>query len=186
MRPQCWFLACGMFRIDRIQCDAISAVTLSERGLPGVPIFRSHPDLYGRLPLARRDLVRLVERVQFYIRPSVMGRLPSSSFFNRRSSRHDRSFAKPRCLRLVVSPQAWWRSSRCHRGSGSGLADCNTFLVVRRNHDPACVLRQALASVRGQRGGCQLHAFRNGAVPVKSSSLLVSTERAPWMSSVRR
>ena len=73
------------------------------------------------------------------------------------------------CGRLYP-PGVVRRSFRGHRGTGSGLDDCNASLVLRRNHDPGCVRRQALASVRGQRGGCQLHAWSKTIPECQSQS----------------
>ena len=76
---------------------------------------------------------------------SVMGRFPSSSIFNGSLSRHS------------IVALAWCRGSfgravrhRVRRGGGCSrrTGACST----------SCVLRRVLASVRGQRIGCQLHA----------------------------
>ena len=85
------------------------------------------------------------------------------------------------CGRLYP-PGVVRRSFRGHRGTGSGLDDCNASLVLRRNHDPGCVRRQALASVRGQRGGCQLHAWSKTIPECQSQS----RARTRWYGSATR
>ncbi len=84
---------------------------------------------------------------------SVMGRFPSSSIFNRSLSRQSVVFL------------AWCRGSfslavrrRVRRGGG-----CPRQVQFGRPHrsracSTSCVLRRVLASVRGQRIGCQRHA----------------------------
>ena len=89
--------------------------------------------------------------------PSVMGRSPSSMFFQRRTPRTDFRHADLKVDRgslfaggLNRSGEAWLLLSvRVARLSGAL---------------PIGVRRQALASVRGRRGGRQLHAW-SSAVP---------------------
>ncbi len=84
----------------------------------------------------------------------------------------------------------------------SGLGECN---APRRNSDPGCVHRQALASVRGQYSGCQRHAWptrfpsadltgaleRHGAAWQTGDTTCVIGNRVParghrWLATFRR
>ena len=113
----------------------------------GASLFRAYR-MRARAPVVCAGAVRA---------PSVMGRSPSSMFFQRRTPRTDFRHADLKVDRgslfaggLNRSGEAWLLLSvRVARLSGAL---------------PIGVRRQALASVRGRRGGRQLHAW-SSAVP---------------------
>ncbi len=94
---------------------------------------------------------------------SVMGRFPSSTIFNRRPSRFAFSFTSfgacggsDTARRVHDVPELMRLRFRIGR--------LEWLSVLRRSHDPGCVLRQALASVRGRRVGRQHRAWSR-AIP---------------------
>ena len=145
-----------------------------QAGIPGGRPARPHPACPSSiafrcvraaagLPAARPCFARIActhapaFRVGAVRAPSVMGRSPSSMFFQRRTPRTDFRHADLKVDRgslfaggLNRSGEAWLLLSvRVARLSGAL---------------PIGVRRQALASVRGRRGGRQLHAW-SSAVP---------------------
>ena len=123
--------------------------------------------------------VRCLRRVRTFRNGAVPVKLHFSIADRRDTIIRSRSLGA--CGRLYP-PGVVRRSFRGHRGTGSGLDDCNASLVLRRNHDPGCVRRQALASVRGQRGGCQLHAWSKTIPECQSQS----RARTRWYGSATR
>ena len=115
------------------------------------------PACLRRVPVSRVSHVRARVCAGAVCAPSVMGRSPSSMFFQRRTPRTDFRHADLKVDRgslfaggLNRSGEAWLLLSvRVARLSGAL---------------PIGVRRQALASVRGRRGGRQLHAW-SSAVP---------------------
>ena len=89
---------------------------------------------------------------------SVMGRFPSSTIFNRRPSRLDFSFTSSNACDGLHIPGRGSRSRRPSRLRFK-VPRFQPLPALRRNHDPGCVRRQALASVRGRRSGRQRYAW---------------------------
>ncbi len=103
---------------------------------------------------------------------SVMGRFPSSSIFNRSLSRQSVVFL------------AWCRGSfglamrrRVRRGGGCRCQVQWGRPYRSRACSTSCVLRRVLASVRGQRIGCQHHA-QSKSVPECLSPQRARTRQA--------
>ena len=125
---------------------SIRLCSVRAAGLPAATLFRAYRT--GPRTRVGAGAVRA---------PSVMGRSPSSMFFQRRTPRTDFRHADLKVDRgslfaggLNRSGEAWLLLSvRVARLSGAL---------------PIGVRRQALASVRGRRGGRQLHAW-SSAVP---------------------
>ena len=127
-------------------------------GLPAArPCFARNARAPASLFRAQRTRARARVCAGAVRAPSVMGRSPSSMFFQRRTPRTDFRHADLKVDRgslfaggLNRSGEAWLLLSvRVARLSGAL---------------PIGVRRQALASVRGRRGGRQLHAW-SSAVP---------------------
>ena len=94
-----------------------------------------------------------------------MGRFPSSTIFNGRPSRSDSSFTSlSACDGLYISGQVYDVPKAMRLRFRVGRLECSDLEKEPRSH--ICP-SPGLSSVRGQRSGCQRHAFRNGAVPVK-------------------
>ena len=94
------------------------------------------------------------------------------------------SCARARCV-IWASTGSWWASGPPLRPSGGGGPLAHQPMLIsfvfriermRRTHDPVYVRRQALASVRGRRGGRQRHAWSR-TIPECLSS---RRAQAPW------
>ena len=111
---------------------------------------RRHSSIRYRTPAqARRDMTIA----------SVMGRSPASAFFPRaitatRSFVREASAPAASCILSGVVQELPGPSRRRLR-----VGRLQHLPGLEKEPRSGCVRRQALASVRGQRGGCQLHAW---------------------------
>ena len=108
--------------------------------------------------------------------PSVMGRSPSSRFFQRRKSRSDFRHAN----REVDRP-SMFAAGLSH--SGEAWLLLSVRITRLSGTHPIRVRRQALASVRGQRHGCQHHAWSKRVPRADLNSVL---DRATAVRRTRR
>ena len=184
-RSRCRRLACGttLFRAYRMcarACVCAGAVRA--------------PSVMGRSPSSRffqrrksrsdfRHANREVDRPSMFAaglshsgEASVMGRSPSSRFFQRRKSRSDFRHAN----REVDRP-SMFAAGLSH--SGEAWLLLSVRITRLSGTHPIRVRRQALASVRGQRHGCQHHAWSKRVPRADLNSVL---DRATAVRRTRR
>ena len=140
----------------------------SVRSAAGLPAARP---FFARIACARACVCAGAVRA-----PSVMGRSPSSRFFQRRKSRSDFRHAN----REVDRP-SMFAAGLSH--SGEAWLLLSVRITRLSGTHPIRVRRQALASVRGQRHGCQHHAWSKRVPRADLNSVL---DRATAVRRTRR